>query len=140
MGSSKLFFLIDDDPDDQYIFQMALNDISNQIQCQTADNGVDALAWLHKESGYKPDFIFLDLNMPLMNGKECLKQILKSKSLRSIPVVIYSTSSNPQEIEACMQLGATDFVTKPTSVSKLASILCKFLSPIPARYTTGLNF
>ena len=128
MRGPKVFFLIDDDPDDQFIFQMALNDISQTIECRTADNGVTALEQLHKPTISRPDFIFLDLNMPLMNGKECLKEIRKSIKLQSIPVVIYTTSSDPQEIEACLRLGADHFVTKPTSISKLADILCRFLN------------
>jgi CheY-like chemotaxis protein len=80
-----------------------------------------------------PDIIFLDLNMPRMNGLEFLKAIKTHRSYKRIPVIIYTTSSNPEDIRKTKDLGATDFVTKPSDFDelyqKLITILNKHLIP-----------
>jgi len=70
-----------------------------------------------------PDIIFLDINMPLMDGKACLKEIKNRAHLRHIPVVIYTTSHNPLDREHCIQLGALEYVEKPTSMQGALSTL-----------------
>jgi CheY-like chemotaxis protein len=79
-----------------------------------AENGQDALK---KLSGYHPDVIFLDLNMPLMNGRQFLEEIKKKDGLSHIPVIILSTSSDKSTIEDTRRLGARDFITKPDKLS-----------------------
>ena len=74
--------LIDDDLDDQEIFSLCLKHIDDNVQCRVANNGIDALNILSKDQEYTPDVIFLDINMPKMNGLACLeklKEILTSK-------------------------------------------------------------
>ena len=73
----KKFFIADDDPDDQELFIEALLQIDAQCKCVTAFDGLEALNKLFSQTVYVPDFIFLDLNMPKMNGKECLVEIKK---------------------------------------------------------------
>ncbi len=116
-------FLIDDDPDDQEIFMMALEDVGKKIDCICASNCVEALEKLHNEPDYYPDYIFVDINMPKLNGIECLKAIKKLDRLKHVPVYMYSTSADPKIISESKQLGAADFIVKPTTVGKLTSIL-----------------
>lgn len=71
----------------------------------------------------KPDVIFLDLNMPAMSGWQCLAKLKNDTALKNIPVIMYSTSSNPREKEIAIELGATGFVTKPTDFGVLTKIL-----------------
>jgi DNA-binding response OmpR family regulator len=112
-------FLIDDDEDDQEIFTLALNNIDEAISCVTANDGIDALNKLSLNDNFTPDFIFLDLNMVRMNGRECLVEIKKIQRLQQVPIIIYSTSSEQKDISETKELGATDYIVKPPSMTQL---------------------
>jgi len=126
----KTCFLIDDDEDDQEIFTLALREADASIKCVTASDGVEALAKLADDKTFIPDYIFLDLNMPLMNGKECLREIRKQSHLKGVPVIIFSTSSEPHDIEETRKLGANDFITKPPLISSLSRQLAEFFKTV----------
>jgi DNA-binding response OmpR family regulator len=112
-------FLIDDDDDDQEIFSLALNNIDEAINCVTANDGIDALNKLILDDNFTPDFIFLDLNMVRMNGRECLVEIKKIPRLQEVPIIIYSTSSEQKDISETKLLGAADYIIKPPSITQL---------------------
>ena len=120
-------FLIDDDVDDQDIFILALEEVDKSIRCDVASDGTDALKRLSSKE-LRPDYIFLDLNMPCMNGKQCLSQIKKLDFLSNIPVIIYSTSSDQKDRTETEQLGAAHYIVKPNTVSALADVLARFFS------------
>jgi CheY-like chemotaxis protein len=126
-GTNKTCLLIDDDEDDKEIFCLAMAEADPSMRCSIASNGPEALGILLDRS-FTPDFIFLDLNMPLMNGKECLREIRRHEHLRHIPVVIFSTSSMQKDIQETKELGASSFITKPPLVSTLAQKLSEFLN------------
>ena len=119
-------FLIDDDEDDRELFQYALEDISFKTNYKTAESAKRALLMLEKKT-VAPDFIFLDLNMPEMDGRECLRELKQNPKTKSIPVIIYTTSSEQQDIEETRELGALDFITKPSKVSELTLLINNFL-------------
>jgi DNA-binding response OmpR family regulator len=121
----KVCFLIDDDEDDREIFQLALNRVAG-VLCITSQNGKEALEKLSDEN-FNPDFIFLDLNMPLVNGRECLQGIRKIKRFKKTPVFIYTTSTQEADKITLEKLGATGFITKPTSINDLVEILTTYL-------------
>ncbi|MBS1566651.1 MAG: response regulator [Bacteroidetes bacterium] len=125
MSSAITCFLIDDDVDDQDIFILALGEVDKSIHCHVASDAADALKRLGSGE-LQPDFIFLDLNMPRMNGKQCLSHLKKIDFLTDIPVIIYSTSSDLRDKNETEQLGAADYIVKPNSVSALAEILARF--------------
>jgi CheY-like chemotaxis protein len=127
MENSVTFFLIDDDDDDQMIFLTALEGISQTIDCKYANDGITALEKLNIDTSFIPDYIFLDLNMPRMNGKECLVEIRKIDRLKQVPTFIYSTSVDPRMVEEVKQFGATDVIIKPTSINALTNILKNLL-------------
>jgi CheY-like chemotaxis protein len=110
-------FLIDDDIDDQEIFMAIFGTIAPEARVITAVNGQVALSKL-MSGEISPDVIFLDLNMPLMNGKQFLKEINKVNELKHIPIIILTTSSDQASKESVMELGARDFVTKPDRFSE----------------------
>lgn len=114
--------LIDDDEDDQEIFLTALECTGKPVQCTVSDSARKALTQI-TQGDLETDLIFLDLNMPLMNGQQFLSEIKKDEKLRSIPVVILSTSSNMATREQVMQLGAGQFFTKPGRFEDLVAIL-----------------
>ena len=119
----QFIFLVDDDIDDQELFMEALQVVDSNIICRTATNGEEALAYLQADLEVYPDFIFLDLNMPRLNGKQCLMALKKNEALRHIPVVIYTTSSQQRDIDEVMALGASHFVTKPCNFKELCDLL-----------------
>lgn len=128
MQEKIICFLIDDDDDDQEIFSLALSTIDRDITCITANDGIDALNRLNMDAGFLPDYIFLDLNMVRMNGRECLCEIRKLPRLNNTPVIIYSTSSEQKDIIETKQLGAADYIVKPPSISILVERLEQVLS------------
>lgn len=124
---SKQVFLIEDDADDQELFLTALEKVDPSFECRTAANGQDALAQL-TSSHVAPDVIFLDLNMPLMNGQQFLKKIKQEDDFKNIPVIIFTTSSNPNTTIEVRQLGAKDLITKPNSFTELTALLKRELN------------
>jgi CheY-like chemotaxis protein len=110
MRKLKSILLIEDDKDDQFFFIEALNEIGNANIFDIVNNGKEALSKLEK-SVILPDLIFTDINMPVMNGLECLSEIMRSPRLRNIPVVILSTDTGT--IELVRILGAKAFIKKP---------------------------
>lgn len=113
--------LIDDDIDDRMIFGDVLKELVPDIIYNEAINGEDALVRL--ESGLVPDLIFLDLNMPRVDGKQFLAEIRQIAHLRHIPVIIYTTSSHESDKKETRALGASYFITKPNSLHELNQLL-----------------
>jgi CheY-like chemotaxis protein len=129
MNNKKpVFFLIDDDPDDREIFSIALEDASKNCKCITARSGLDALDKLKTDENLTPDYIFLDLNMPILSGKDCLVELKKIPRLSAIPVVIYTTSSLDKDIEEIKLLGASHYLIKPSNMKTLTKILLEFMN------------
>jgi DNA-binding response OmpR family regulator len=128
MTDRKKLFIIDDDEDDQMFLHEAMNDLKIPIDCFYANNGEVALKQLKDEGMPIPDFIFLDLNMPKLNGKECLVEIKKLTKYLEVPIIIYSTSSHQKDKQEIMQLGADYFLTKPTRISELCTHLLDIFS------------
>lgn len=110
--------IIDDDADDRFAFTSALKEMLSSTECMEADSGDKALLQL-REAEKLPDFIFLDVNMPRMNGYDCLKELKGDKKLQNIPVIMYSTYFNEQTIKEFRTLGASSYLDKPTDLSKL---------------------
>jgi CheY-like chemotaxis protein len=121
MGNSKKIFLIDDDEDDRWLFAEALARTVPEVECDTASSGHEAIAIL-LSAKQLPDFIFLDLNMPGMDGKKCLAQLKEHPRLKSIPVIVYSTSNFHKDIEETKALGAAEFVIKPSDYTQLCTM------------------
>jgi CheY-like chemotaxis protein len=119
--------LIDDDEDDQDIFLEAVGQLSNAVKCIAVGSAIEALKKLSKEE-IIPDVIFLDLNMPVMNGQQFLMEINKSDTLRKIPVIIFSTA-HPPSLQTSNEMGAVDFITKPGMYNELVSILAPIIGP-----------
>jgi CheY-like chemotaxis protein len=114
--------LIDDDDDDLEFFVSAVNEISSSLLCITESSAQKALDKL-KNNETAPDVIFLDLNMPVMNGFQFLAEVKNDRTLKDIPVIILSTSSVPITIQQTKALGAVDFITKPNNFAALKRIL-----------------
>ncbi len=118
----KIILLADDDRDDREMFCEALFTIDTEIVCNSLINGQLLLEELDKLAE-NPGLIFLDLNMPVINGLECLRLLKADARYRDIPVVIISTSSHILEIETSLKLGALCYFVKPNSFDELISLL-----------------
>jgi CheY-like chemotaxis protein len=123
----KSILIIDDDIDDCQIFCEAIKEVASDAKCVSIVDSDKALQHLAKATAELPDLIFLDINMPLMNGKECLSALKRNQKLKHIPVVMYSTTFNPTEIKTYYSLGAQDFIVKPNEYTRLVKELSKVL-------------
>jgi CheY-like chemotaxis protein len=116
-------FIIDDDIDDQEIFALAVQGLGKSVELRSANDCTEALDIFKDDENFVPDFIFLDLNMPGLNGKECLPKIKKLPWLAKVPIIIYTTSSAQKDRTETLNLGAADFLTKESSISQLRNSL-----------------
>jgi CheY-like chemotaxis protein len=120
---SKTLFLIDDDQDDSELFHEALGAVDNSVNCCFAADGREALHKLNHREVDLPDLIFLDINMPDMNGWQFLGKLKEMDTFKDIPVIMYSTSSQRTDINLARSYGALCFVTKPNSFSTLKKMM-----------------
>ncbi len=119
--------LVDDDPDELLIFESTLNELAIDHRISYKSNGVEALEYM-KKLDQLPDVVFLDINMPYMNGIECLKALRKDPRFGNICIVIYSTSCNEEEIEETFVNGANIFMKKTGDMEQLRTNIKKLLS------------
>jgi CheY-like chemotaxis protein len=120
--------LIDDDPDDQYIFLHALQRVHPSIVCEVANDGRLALEMMRNPKSILPSIIFLDINMPRMNGIDCLRLLKSESAIRHIPVYIYTTYLQRGVAELCQSLGAEECMAKFSKLEDLLVYLKKVLS------------
>ncbi len=116
-------FLIDDDVDDQEIFYLALKEVNSSVHCVYASDATKALDKLKNDLDFLPQCIFVDMNMPRIDGKQCLLNIKEIDRLKDVPIFMYSTYADAKTIAEVKQLGATDFIVKPTSIPLLVQVL-----------------
>lgn len=117
--------LADDDMDDSFIFNAAIEQASRPIKLTVAEDGQKLLRYLETEQ--QPDIIFLDINMPFRNGIECLESIRANNKFDRTPVIMYSTTNNKLNVEACYNGGANLYVVKPNTfeeVGKMIETIC----------------
>lgn len=125
MRDSITVLYVDDDEDDISLFRRALSRIDKSISFLSFTDGRDALAYL-KQSTQLPDYLFLDINMPRMNGKQVLQSIKQDEQLAALPVIMYSTSRREQEVMEFYEEGAAGFIHKKNSFEEIQSDLFAF--------------
>jgi CheY-like chemotaxis protein len=127
-------FLADDDEDDQFMFQEALQEIVASTNLVTANDGEQLMETLHNLKGNLPDVHFLDLNMPRKNGFQCLREIRLNEKFSSLPTIIFSTSYEPDVIERLYKSGADHYIKKPTEFNELKKIIERVLKIVETPY------
>ena len=129
MAKQKRVLCVDDDADDQMIVLDTIQEIDPTIEVQTALNGKEALDLLQKgkDTGNLPCLIIMDINMPLMDGKQTLVQIKKDGDLDGVPVVMFTTSSSQLDVAFCEQYGV-NFITKPINMHDFYVTVQRLLS------------
>lgn len=121
---------IDDDREDLEFFFKAIKTINPLAKCLLATNATEALHILRDT--LCPDFIFLDIRMPRLDGKAVLQELRKNKRLRYVPVIMYSTSIEHRNLSEYRDLGANDFLCKPNDFNSLCESLKNIIaSPFP---------
>jgi CheY-like chemotaxis protein len=121
--SGHSILLVDDDHDDRYLFSEALSTTGVPVDCKLAESGREALSLLQSEIAKLPKLIFLDVNMPEMNGWQVLEKLKSDRQLQNIPVIMYSTSSHSRDIALALEAGALCFCVKPDRFSDLQTLI-----------------
>lgn len=127
-NSTKSILLVDDDQDYKYFFYKALEQVAPDIKITTAVDGKDAL---EKLSGFAPDMIILDFNMPRMNGMLFLKEIQMRDDVKGIPIIIYSTFISMFDANELKKLGASQVLTKPVGFADTVTMVSEILNINP---------
>lgn len=130
-----LVFYADDDAEDREIFCEAIQQINPGIKVILARNGLEALQILQSLEEV-PNFIFLDINMPAMSGRECLIKLKLIDRVKVVPVVIYSTTSDQSELKRLILSGAQDYIVKGNSFEKVKDSIHKVLTK---KYSSGIK-
>lgn len=140
MINDSLFILIaDDDEDDRIFFKDALNEIKVKTTLALVNDGSQLMKYLNNPENRLPDVVFLDLNMPLLNGMECLTEIRKNIRFRDLAIAIYSTSSSDENVEEAFVLGANIYIKKPNDFLVLKLILEHVITLNWQYHTSGLK-
>lgn len=131
--------LADDDEDDRLFFMDAFDEIKINTTVNTVNNGKELLTFLNHPETILPNIIFLDLNMPILNGIDCLKEIKLNSKFKDIAIAIYSTSSSEQDVENTFILGANIYIKKPSNFNDLKKILSDVVTINWQYHTNDLN-
>src|SRR5690348_165444 len=118
--------LADDDPDDRELFGETIKETAPQSKLSMFEDGQQLLTYLETCNGNPPDVIFLDINMPYVSGKESLKQIRSNAQFNHIPIVMFSTSTNENDVYDTFKFGANLFITKPGSYLEQVDVFHRF--------------
>lgn len=129
MKEKIICLLVDDDPDDQDLFKYALQKVSVPVSLSVADDGIFALEKL-SDDAFLPDVIFMDLNMPRLNGLECITELKKIDRLANVPVYIFSTAHEHQNNINIRSIGVTEYLEKPSDVMDLSPMLTRVFKKI----------
>lgn len=128
--------LIDDDRDDAELFKEALQEINPSIHFEYYEDSKEGLKQLLEKQNHLPDLIFLDINMPVVSGWQCLAEFKKADNLKNIPVIMFTTSSQPKEKETAKELGAAGFITKPSEFKLLKEVIALFVTARSEKFIT----
>lgn len=115
--------LADDDEDDCIFFREALDELSEDVSFSVVSNGLELMNFLEENKEQLPDVLFLDLNMPFKTGAECLLEIKSCKKMSELPIIVYSTSANPEVMDMLYSKGAHYYVRKPGDFSLLKAVI-----------------
>lgn len=129
VGPIKLL-LADDDVDDRFFFKDSLSKLPFETSLTTVTNGVELMTLLLTSKEDLPDVVFLDLNMPMKSGFECLTEIMAHEKFQNLPIMIYSTSMDEPTVNSLYDQGAFHYILKPGEYSKLKEVIFKGLSSL----------
>jgi len=120
--------LADDDMGDRLVFKEIFDEMETDTIVHMVNDGHQLIEYLTNENNLLPHIIFLDINMPNMNGLDCLKAIRSNEKYSDISIAIYSTSSFQKDIDETFHYGANIYITKPRDYNKLKNVLANALT------------
>jgi two-component system, response regulator len=120
---SQPILIVEDSPDDFEATKRAFSKANLRNRIQRAESGEEALSYLRNETNPRPGIILLDLNMPGLDGRKTLEIIKQTLHLRSIPIVVLTTSNDERDVEACYKLGANTYIQKPVDFDGLIAAI-----------------
>jgi CheY-like chemotaxis protein len=128
--TTRTVLCVDDDVDDREVVCITIEEIDPSLHVVHAADGVEALGYLSKakQDNSLPCLVILDINMPRMDGKQTLAEIKKDSKLREVPVVVFSTSNNPEDKTYCERYGV-ELITKPSTMHTMLQEVKKLLEP-----------
>jgi CheY-like chemotaxis protein len=121
--------IAEDDADDRFLLETAFEECGYKDNLIFVENGIELMHFLDEEKLRNevdrkfPAFIMLDLNMPKKDGREVLKELKESPKYKTIPVVIFTTTKNENDIRRCYELGANSYVVKPCNFENLVKVI-----------------
>ena len=132
--------LADDDEDDRIIFADAMQQAKPNTQLTMVKNGAELIEYLEEHDHQElPHLLFLDLNMPLKSGLDCLKEIRAHPRWKELSIAIYSTSSSEEDIENTFVQGANVYIKNPNEFNRLVKVLSEVIKINWQYHTSGLN-
>ncbi|CAM4147843.1 response regulator [Zobellia nedashkovskayae] len=131
--------LADDDEDDRMLFSEAIDEIGIKTKLSLFKHGQELMDYLTLPNVVLPNLIFLDLNMPIKNGMQCLKEIRENPDLKDLCIAIYSTSSSEKDVEETFLNGANIYLNKPNNFVKLQASVERVLQLNWQYHTSNLN-
>lgn len=128
-GEKKFILLGEDDIDDQEILEEIFESINVNLYLKFINNGQKLLSFIEEmQEEHLPCLIVLDYNMPELNGADILKKLQQNEKMLKIPKIIWSTSNAPAYKTKCLELGACDYLVKPSNINNLENMLKYMLS------------
>lgn len=125
--STARILLVEDNPGDVRLVREALREGGRTSDLHVVDNGAKALAFLRREAGYedaaRPDLVLLDMNLPRVSGREVLREVKSDPRLKTIPVVVLTSSEAEAEIVRAYGLHANCYVTKPVDLDRFIAVI-----------------
>ncbi len=125
-----VILLVEDNPADQEITRRALEDAKVNNELHVVNDGVEAMEYLRREGKYsdsadspRPDLLLLDINMPKMDGKQVLDRVKSDEKLRTIPVIMLTTSSHERDVIESYNLGVNAYIAKPVDIGQFINVL-----------------
>jgi CheY-like chemotaxis protein len=128
MKKSKTIFLADDDADDRFLIKEAANEIDPSVNFVEAENGSDLIDKIESDQTPDPSLIVVDMNMPVMNGLETVEAIRSNPELDEVPMVMLSTSSDPDLASKAINSGANEVLVKPHTFKGLLDIVKRIIN------------
>jgi two-component system, chemotaxis family, response regulator Rcp1 len=126
-NNSRQILLVEDSPSDAHLAMRAFSQSTVVSTVNHAKDGAEALAMLRREGDFhecpRPDLIFLDLNMPRVNGRQVLEELRVDPELKLIPIVVLSTSTDDADILDAYQLGTNSYVVKPVDLNEFFRVI-----------------
>ena len=140
MQNEPIYVLLaDDDEDDRLFFSDAIKELKMNTIVNVVKDGQELINHLTQKDAILPHVLFLDLNMPIKTGLECLREIKNIDRLKNIAIAIYSTSASEKDIEETFVKGANVYIKKPSNFLSLKKVLSEVITINWQYQTSGLN-